>query len=515
MLHVRFTYGGMDLPAPSKGPSLTSPARTAVATAELDPTTAKRNGVVIHLLIVAAFVMILNETIMGIALPQLMSDLSISAVAAQWLTTGFMLTMAVVIPLTGFILQRFTTRSVFIAALSLFTAGTLIAAVAPGFAVLLVGRVVQASGTAIILPLLMTTVMQLEPPATRGRRMGNISIVISVAPAIGPTISGLILSALHWRFLYVFVLPVAVSVLILGIKRMQNVTEPRNDKADLLSVPLSALGFGGLVLGLSLLGESANGIAAQTVVPLIVGLVALGLFITRQLRLQRWDRALLDLRTFLTRNYALSVAMFVVTSMAMFGMFIMMPLYMQNVMELSVLQSGLLLMPGGVLSGLLAPLVGRMYDRVGPRPLTIPGSMLLVGGLLALAYLAKPGTAWWQLLAVHMLTSAGISLIFTPLFSASLAALPRRQYSHGSATLSTLQQMAAGAGTALFIAVMAAVSTARVDSGLSQIAADASGIRTSYLVGAAIAVLAIVLAFFVIKPKEGDVAEGDAPPPMH
>ncbi len=176
---------------PGASPTSTSNAHGADASGADggQAATDARNKLVIGLLLVSAFVVILNETIMGVALPSLTRDLGITVTAGQWLTTGFMLTMAVVIPITGFLLQRFNTRPVFITAMSLFSLGTAISAVAPGFGVLLLGRVVQASGTAIMMPLLMTTVLTLVPPATRGRTMGNISIVISVAPAIGPTIS--------------------------------------------------------------------------------------------------------------------------------------------------------------------------------------------------------------------------------------------------------------------------------------------------------------------------------------
>ncbi len=182
---------------------------------------------VIGLLVVAAFVVILNETIMSVALPSLMADLDITTATAQWLTTGFMLTMAVVIPATGFILQRFSTRQVFGAAMTLFSIGTLIAAIAPGCGILLVGRIVQASGTAIMMPLLFTTVLNLVPAARRGRLMGVISIVIAVAPAIGPTVSGLILSSLSWRWMFWIVLPIALVALTLGLWKITNLTTPR------------------------------------------------------------------------------------------------------------------------------------------------------------------------------------------------------------------------------------------------------------------------------------------------
>jgi DHA2 family lincomycin resistance protein-like MFS transporter len=209
----------------------------------LDP----RSRTVIVVLLVSAFVVILNETIMSVALPVLMTDLQVSAAVGQWLTAGFLLTMSVVIPITGFLIRRFRTRSLYGAAMSLFSAGTLLAALAPGFPVLLAGRVVQASGTAIMMPLLMTTVMTLVPPARRGVMMGNISIVIAVAPAIGPAVSGLVLSLFGWRAMFWLVLPIALVSLAVGLRRITDVGEPTAMRIDVLSVVLSAFGFGGLV----------------------------------------------------------------------------------------------------------------------------------------------------------------------------------------------------------------------------------------------------------------------------
>ena len=187
---------------------------------------AGRNRLVINLLLVATFVVILNETLMAVAIPRLMRDLNVTAGAVQWLTTAFLLTVSVVIPVTGFLLQRMNTRPIFVWAMSLFTLGTLIAALAPNLQVLVLARIIQASGTAIMMPLLMTTVMTLAPPETRGKTMGFISTVISVAPAIGPTISGVILNYLSWRWMFLLVLPISLGALALGARRMQNVTTP-------------------------------------------------------------------------------------------------------------------------------------------------------------------------------------------------------------------------------------------------------------------------------------------------
>ncbi len=506
---IRVTMEPMsdDLATSRRAPA--SQASAPGPTPSLDEATSRRNSVVIWVLIVSAFVVILNETIMGVALPHLMDDLGITAVAAQWLTTAFLLTMSIVIPVTGFLLQRYRTRPVFLTAMALFTAGTLIAALAPGFGVLLVARVVQASGTAIMLPLLMTTVMQLEPPATRGRRMGSISVVIAVAPAIGPTISGLILSTFSWRFMFVFVLPIAAAVLALGWRLMRDVSETRDAPIDALSVVLSALGFGGIVLGLSQIGEArGEGVPVSTVLAIAVGLAALGLFVWRQLVLQRIDDALLDLRTFRARTFSVSVVMFVVMMMSLFGMIILLPIFMQEVLGLSVLQSGLLLLPGGLLMGLCARPVGRAVDRFGPRPLLIPGSAIVAATLWALSLILGTGTPWWALLACHVAMSGGLALMFTPLFAASLGALPPRLYSHGSATVSTVQQVAAAAGTALFVSTMAAVAAGEAAAGVAEAESIAAGIRAAYLISASLATTLVVAAFFIERPI-------DSPSPEH
>nr|WP_223695246.1 MDR family MFS transporter [Leifsonia poae] len=462
----------------------------------------------IWLLLSATFVVILNETIMSVAIPRLMDDLAIDAVAAQWLSTAFMLTMAVVIPITGFLLQRFSTRSIFIAAMSLFSLGTLSAALAPGFGVLVVARVIQASGTAIMLPLLMTTLMTLVPANKRGRTMGNVSIVISVAPAIGPTISGVILNFLDWRWMFLIVLPIAVVMLLIGIKYVENVTEPEKVKIDVFSVILSAFGFGGLLYGLSQAGEASTAGAVTTAtmwVSIGVGALSLAGFILRQLRLQRQNRALLDLRTFRSPIFTVAIALMVISTAAMFGMIIILPLYLQHVLGLDTLATGLLLLPGGVVMGVLAPFVGRLYDRYGPAPLVVPGSILVSLVLWSLTLITEH-TSPLLILAAHIVFSIGLSLMFTPLFTAGLGSVVPHLYSHASAIVGTVQQVAGAAGTALLIAVMSARTTAFASAGEPIHMATAGGVRLAFLVAAIISLFAVVGSFFIRKPA--DAPEG-------
>lgn len=462
--------------------------------------TAPRSGPVIVLLVVSAFVVILNETIMSVALPRLMLDLRITAATAQWLTTAFLLTMAIVIPLTGFLLARFPLRNVYLTAMSLFAAGTLIAALAPGFEMLLVGRVVQATGTAIMMPLLMTTVLTVVPAERRGRMMGVISIVIAVAPAIGPTVSGLILSVLDWRWMFWLVLPIALIALALGAIWVRNVTQTREARFDVLSLVLSALGFGGLIFGLSSIGESASGEASvPAVVPLAVGVVALVGFVVRQVRLQRTDAALLDLRTFRSRSFSLAVVLVVVMMAALFGSLVLLPMYLQQVLGLDTLTVGLMLLPGGALMGLVAPVVGALFDRFGPTPLVIPGAIVASAGMWAMTAFAQDTSIAW-VIAAHMTLSLGLGFVFTPLLTSALGSLPAQLYSHGSAIVSTMQQVAGAAGTALFVTLLSVGAAAAARGGAAPVEATAHGVHIAFLTGAVIASVAVVVSLFVRRP---------------
>lgn len=505
---------------------MAAPATAPIVTPAAGATITREQSRVIWLLLAAAFVAILNETTMGVAIPHLIDDFGITAVAAQWLTTAFMLTMAVIIPITGFLLRRFPTRVMFIAAMTLFSLGTLIAFVAPGFPVLLVARVVQASGTAIMMPLLMTTIMNVVPAHSRGRMMGRVSIVISLAPAIGPTMAGLVLDTVGWRWIFGIVLPIALLALAAGAMWIRNLGETTRVAIDIPSIVLSGFGFGGLVYGLSLLGGGAHG-GAETAggavsdassasvtlaVALGVGILSLAAFAWRQIRLQRSDDALLDLRVFRSLNFSLSITQMAIMSLAFFGAITVLPLYLQRVVGISALETGLIVLPGALAMGLAGPIIGRIYDRFGTRVLLVPGAIITSAMLWTYTTYTEATPVWFIAVAQTVL-SLGLALSFTPLFTASLGSLPRRFYSYGSAIVGTIQQVAGAAGIALLIGIMSAVTATGVSGGLEEAAAGAAGTRAAFLVAAVLSLPLLVGAFLIRKPAD-EIAE-DAPVAAH
>ncbi len=468
-------------------------------------------------LLVSTFVMILNETLMNVALQPLMEEFQVSEPTIQWLTTAFMLTLATVIPITGFLMQRYSLRGVFTVAMSLFILGTALAAAAPGFEVLLAGRVVQASGTAIMLPLMMTTVLTLVPLHRRGVVMGNISIVISVAPATGPALSGLILHIAEWRWLFLMILPIAVIALLLGRPRLNKDAGTKGKGLSIPSLLLAVPGFGGVVYGISQIGgghgtqevsaDAAPGVDPVAVAVLIVGVICLTAFALLQVKLQKSDSALLNLKPFAFTMYTRALGMMLLMMIALFGALILLPLFLQTVRGLDTLQTGLIMLPGGLLMALMAPIVGRLYDRVGPKPLVIPGASILIVALLGMSLLS-PTSPVPMVLGLHLFLSSGLALLFTPAFTTALNPLPKALYSHGTAALNTLQQLAAAIGTAALVAAVGLGTAAAVNSGMDPDAAAVEGFRVAFRLAAVLSVGTLILgATLRATPPEANESE--------
>lgn len=460
-----------------------------------------KDSVTIWVLLASTFTVMLNETIMGVALPTLMKDLNIEPVIGQWLSTAFLLTMSVIIPATGILIQRYGVRKLFIFAMGFFLAGTVTCALSNTFVILVFGRIVQGAGTAVMTPLLMTTTISIVPPQIRGRIMARISIVMSVAPAIGPTISGLLLHYLNWHWMFIIMIPIALTALAVGVRNLQPEERLEAKHIDIASFILSGFGFGGVVYGLSLFGQDSQG--AETISPLIplgVGLLTLSLFILRQIRLAKEEKALLDLRVFLHGSFRVGSLVIVFTMVSLFGMVIVLPLYASGVLHLEALNIGLLLLPGGILMGVCSPFVGRIVDRFGPRTVLIPGTFLTACGITLLGTVNEH-TATWQLIAMHLVLSLGMSCTFSPAYSTALGSLPRQLTPYGSATVTTMQQLAAAGGTAVYITVLSIAQTLATQNGSAPSAAFVTGVQAAFHFGTVVAAATFLLSFFLRSPK--------------
>ena len=464
--------------------------------------TSRHDSSVLRWLVAAAFVVILNETIMMNAIPRLMVDLGINESSAQWLSTAFMLTMAVVIPITGWFLSRVTTRQAFTIAMTTFCVGTLLAAVSWSFGILVVARVVQASATAVMMPLLMTTLMRVVSPDDRGRVMGMVSLAMSVAPALGPAVSGIVLQFLSWRWIFLVVLPIAVAIAMVGSRRLGNVGETQSTPIDWLSAVLSAVGFGALVYGLSQMSHVTPGV----VVMVVVGVLGVAAFVCRQLVLQRVDRPLLDLRTLRTRVFTVSLAAMAIAFGAMIGSMLLLQLYLQHARHMTPLSTGLLVMPGGLAMGLLGPMIGRIYDRLGARVLMLPGGAMAVLALAAFAMM-DGSTPYWMVLVAHVTFSLGLAALFTPMFTMSLGSLNAHLYSHGSSLLGATQQVAGALGTALVVVVLTSQAAASAAQGAGETAAYLTGLHWAFGLCAAAGVAMVGLV--AMLPARVEVEQHD------
>lgn len=319
-----------------------------------------KTGPIMAALLVAGFVGLFSETALNIALGDLSQIFNIDATTVQWLATGYFLTLGILVLLTGILMQKFTTRQMFMTAISLSIIGTILAAVAPVFSVLLIGRIIQAAGLAITLPLTQNVIFTIFPPNKRGAAMGVMGLVMLAGPTLGPTLAGLIIDTLTWNWIFWVTLPFLLLSLFLGIVYLRNVNELRKVSIDVFSVILSTIGFGGIVYGFSVSGDL--GWTSPTVLgSIIIGIMALILFSIRQTKM---ESPMLNLKAFKYPLFVLGIFMSFITFFNMLSMLVILPMYMQLALLATAFATGLMLLPGSLLNCILAPIIGRLFDNM-------------------------------------------------------------------------------------------------------------------------------------------------------
>lgn len=477
------------------------------------------------ILFIGAFVAFLNNTLLNVALPTIMVEFQVKPSDVQWLTTGYMLVNGILIPASAFFVQKFTNRRLFLTAMSLFTLGTMMAVFAPVFGVLIAARMIQASGSAMMMPLLMNIMLAAFPIERRGTAMGMFGLVMFTAPAIGPTLSGWVIEHYSWRTLFGLVLPFAILTLVYAIFKLRNITPNRDMKLDVFSLVLSSIGFGGLLYGFSSAGD--KGWDAPIVYgTILIGALALVTFILRQLRMQD---PMLDFRIYKYPMFALSSAISIVLSVAMFSAMILTPLYVQTVREISPFHSGILMLPGAIIMGIMSPITGRLFDKYGARTMAIVGLSLTI---ITTFYLSRLGmeSGYYYIMMLYTVRMLGMSLVMMPVMTNGLNQLPMVSNPHGTAMNNTLQQVSGAIGSALLLTIMtkrmeatgatlfaeaqAAGDVPTSAEGLEQLKheleniAMLDGINLAFLVSTVVAVVSLILTFFIqrVTPPKNEGA---------
>ncbi|MFF2447978.1 DHA2 family efflux MFS transporter permease subunit [Neobacillus sp. NPDC058068] len=459
-----------------------------------------KQSMIVGLLLAGTFIAILNQTLMITAIPPIMDEMNITANSAQWLTTVFMLVNGIMIPISAFLLERFTTRQLFITAMSIFAFGTVVSGIAPNFAILLLGRVIQSIGAGVMLPLMTTVFLLIFPINKRGAAMGLVGLVISFAPAIGPALSGWVTSHFSWRVLFFIILPIALIDIIVAFLFLKNVTEVSRPKVDVLSILLSSFGFGGLLYGFTCAGNYGWNHAA-TLLSLAIGGVSLLVFIFRQLRLKH---PMLEFRVFSFSIFPFAIIIGMIGFMGLIGAETIIPLFMQRMRGFSALEAGLVLLPGALISGFMSPIVGRIFDKIGARWLVMIGLTIMTAASFAFTNLS-PSTTMTYITVLYGIRMFGLSMVMMPVATAALNQLPKRLIPHGAAMDNTMKMIAASVGTAILVTVM--TTTAEVAKQRPDIAfPDIHGANIAFMVVSILSLLALILSFFI---KHNRQAEGE------
>ncbi|MGE7943121.1 MDR family MFS transporter [Lysinibacillus xylanilyticus] len=473
----------------------------SISNSKVDISNIKHTPILIAL-ILGAMVAFLNETLLGNALTVLMKEFDVSASTIQWLSTAYMLVVGVLVPITALLQQWFTTRQMFLTAMLTFLVGTLIAGFAPTFSVLLIGRIVQAIATGLISPLLMNTILIICPPEKRGATMGLIGLVMMFSPAVGPTLSGLIVDSLNWRWLFYSVIPIVIISILIGMKYIQNVTELTRPKVDYLSILLSTLGFGGIVYSFSASGDLGWS-DSKVYYSLFIGAISLIIFVVRQLKI---DNPILELRAFKFPMFTLTVVLMFIVMMSLFASMTLLPMFLQTVLLVTAFKSGLVMLPGSIVSGIMGPVAGKLFDKLSPKTIIIPGIGLVAGAMWLFKGINQE-TTLTQIILMHSLLMIGLMFVMTAQ-TYGLNQLTPELYPHGTALFNTLSQVAGAIGTAVFISKMSSGTTQYMENSTNpmdpaeKLNGLTSGFQGAFTLGFILVVVALVVSFFLKGQKK-------------
>ncbi|MBV5220573.1 MDR family MFS transporter [Staphylococcus hominis] len=466
--------------------------------------------IMIFTMLLGGFFGLLNETLLTTALPRIMKDFHIEYSQVQWLTTAFLLTNGVVIPLSAFIIQRYTTRQVFLTGIIIFFLGTLLGGFSPNFITLLIARIIQALGSGIMMPLMMTTILDIFEPHERGKYMGMFGLVIGLAPAIGPTLSGYLVEYINWRALFYVVAPISAVTFILALIFIKNVGVKVKAPIDMLSIILSIIGFGGMLYGVSSISQKGwnDPVVLSTI---ILGIIFVVLFIWRQ---ERLETPLLSFKVFKNSQFTVGIAIMAVTMISMIGSETVLPMFVQNVLQRTPVDSGLILLPGAIVMAIMSIISGRLYETFGARVLSMIG-MLIVTITTSYFVVMDEHTSTIVLATIYAIRMIGIALGLMPVMTHTMNQLTPELNAHGSSMTNTIQQVAGSIGTAGLVTILSVASqhfkpTLSDYQGMAKtemmkhIQTDAMihGYHSGFLFAVIITVVSLLLTFLLKRKKD-------------
>lgn len=459
--------------------------------------------VMLVIMIFGTFVTVLNQTVITPAQPSIMMEMGIDASTVQWLTTGFTLVNAIMIPVTAYLTDKHSTKVLYIISMGIFAIGSLMAGLAPNFAVLLVGRLLQAAGAGILMPMVMTVLMLTFPVERRGSAMGIFGIVIAFAPAIGPSVAGLVIDSYGWRLMF-YAISLLIAIVILVSVFALKKAEPLNPSAQLdkISVLLSTVGFGALLYGFSTIGSVGLNVADGIIT--LVGIVVLVLFFRRQLKM---EQPMLNVRVLANRRFLIGTVIGMIVQASLLAAGVLMPIYLQSYMGYSATVSGLVIMPGAILMGIMNPFAGRLFDKYGPRVLSITGLVILTISTIGFATLNSSTDVVW-LTIIYAIRMFSMSLINMPITTWAMNALDNKLLNHGTSVNNTLRQVSGSLGTALLVSIDTFV-TGTASGTMSTVEAGILGVNAAFAAAVVLSAVALVLTILFVKntPTEQNKAE--------
>ena len=447
-----------------------------------------RSGVgMIAVAAAAAFLATFNETFLNVALTPIMADLGVDVATVQWLATGYLLVAAVFVPVSNVLYRRFPTRPLFVATAGVLVVGSVIGALAPSFGVLLLGRLLQAIGTGVIIPIGMNITLAVAPRAKLGMAMGIMAAMTTLGPSVAIVVSGALLSFAPWSTLLWVFGALALIVLLAGAVLLRNVAELGRPVLDVLSLLLVTVALVGLLYGISTAFSGSALIAAAT---FVVGLLALAAFVVRQGRI---ENPLIDLRPFRSAPFVLGVLITVVGLLFVFAMNVVIPIFLQSVKGQSPMGASLALAPGILLTVAMGPVAGRLFDRHGGRVIIPVGFAIMA--LFVLLVGVSGGVSSVLLLGVLYIPAVlATALVIGPAQTFALSHLDRETSPHGVTVISTSFQIAGCLGTSLGIGVYNAATAYRLSGGVGVLDASIFGFRGATLLVAVTSLIGVGLA---------------------